>query len=39
MSVISDLSQAQAALAEQVNASVDEINHMSQDLVEFAKTH
>lgn len=39
MSVISDLSQAQAALAEQVNASVDEINNMSQDLVEFAKTH
>ena len=39
MTVISDLSQAQAALAEQVNASVDEINNMSQDLVEFAKTH
>jgi PAS domain S-box-containing protein len=39
MTLINDLSQSQAALAEQVNASVDEINHMSQDLVEFAKTH
>lgn len=39
MTVINDLSQSQAALAEQVNASVDEINHMSQDLVEFAKKH
>ncbi len=39
MTLINDLSQGQAALAEQVNASVDEINNMSQDLVEFAKTH
>ena len=39
MTLINDLSQSQAALAEQVNASVDEINNMSQDLVEFAKTH
>ena len=39
MTIINDLAQAQAALAEQVNASVDEINNMSQDLVEFAKTH
>ena len=38
MTLINDLSQSQAALAEQVNASVDEINNMSQDLVEFAKT-
>lgn len=34
---ISDLSQMQAALTEQMNASADEINNMSQDLVEFAK--
>lgn len=39
MTVINDLSQTQAALAEQVNASVDEINHMSQDLVGFAKSY
>ena len=39
MTLINDLSQSQAALAEQVNASVDEINNMSQDLVEFAKSH
>ena len=37
MTKISDLSQMQAALTEQMNASVDEINSMSQDLVEFAK--
>ena len=37
MGLINELSQSQAALAEQVNASVDEINHMSQDLVDFAK--
>lgn len=37
MSVINELSQTQAALAEQVNASVEEINQMSVDLVEFAK--
>lgn len=35
--IINDLAQMQAALAEQVNASVDEINKMSNDLVEFAK--
>ena len=37
MTKISDLSQMQAALTEQMNASADEINSMSQDLVEFAK--
>ncbi|OCS92911.1 methyl-accepting chemotaxis protein [Caryophanon latum] len=37
MSKISDLAQMQAALTEQMNASVDEINTMSQELVEFAK--
>ena len=34
---INDLAQMQAALTEQMNASADEINSMSQDLVEFAK--
>lgn len=37
MTKISDLAQMQAALTEQMNASADEINTMSQDLVEFAK--
>lgn len=37
MAVINDLAQMQAALSEQVNASVDEINKMSDDLVDFAK--
>lgn len=37
MTKISDLAQMQAALTEQMNASADEINGMSQDLVEFAK--
>lgn len=37
MDVISDLAQTQAALSEQVNASVEEINQMSLGLVEFAK--
>ena len=37
MSIINDLAQTQAALSEQVNASVDEINKMSVDLVDFAK--
>ncbi|MER2106233.1 MAG: PAS domain-containing protein [Solibacillus sp.] len=37
MAKISDLSQMQAALTEQMNASADEINTMSQDLVDFAK--
>ena len=39
MGIINDLAQTQASLAEQVNTSVDEINKMSVDLVEFAKTH
>ncbi|PLT34535.1 PAS domain-containing methyl-accepting chemotaxis protein [Bacillus sp. V5-8f] len=38
MNKISSLAQTQAALTEEVNASVDEINEMSQSLVEFAKT-
>jgi PAS domain S-box-containing protein len=37
MNVINDLAQTQAALTEQMNATADEINAMSQDLVEFAK--
>ena len=37
MDVISELAQTQAALSEQVNASVEEINQMSVGLVEFAK--
>jgi PAS domain S-box-containing protein len=37
MDVISDLAQTQAALSEQVNSSVEEINQMSVGLVEFAK--
>nr|WP_304598433.1 MULTISPECIES: PAS domain-containing protein [unclassified Lysinibacillus] len=37
MTKISDLAQTQAALTEQMNASADEINSMSQDLVDFAK--
>ena len=38
MTQLSDLVQMQAALTEQMNASADEINNMSQDLVEFAKS-
>lgn len=38
MTLLSDLAQMQAALTEQMNASADEINSMSQDLVVFAKT-
>ena len=37
MTIINDLAHTQAALSEQVNASVDKINKMSDDLVEFAK--
>lgn len=37
MTKINDLAQMQAALTEQMNASADEINTMSQDLVDFAK--
>lgn len=37
MDTVNDLAQTQAALSEEVNASVDEINKMSVDLVEFAK--
>ena len=37
MNVINDLAQTQAALTEQMNATADEINKMSQELVEFAK--
>lgn len=37
MDLVNELAQTQAALSEQVNASVDEINKMSVDLVEFAK--
>lgn len=39
MSTINDLSQTQAALTEEVNSSVEEINRMSLNLVEFAKTY
>nr|WP_010290016.1 PAS domain-containing protein [Kurthia massiliensis] len=39
MTILNDLAQAQAALAQQVNASVEEIDAMSNDLVDFAKTH
>ncbi|MBP1155337.1 MULTISPECIES: PAS domain-containing protein [unclassified Paenibacillus] len=35
---MSTLTQSQAALTEQVNASMDEINSMSQSLVDFAKS-
>jgi PAS domain S-box-containing protein len=35
---MSILTQSQAALTEQVNASMDEINNMSQSLVDFAKS-
>lgn len=38
MGKISNLAQTQAALTEEVNASVEEISKTSQDLVEFAKT-
>lgn len=38
MGKISSLAQNQAALTEEVNASMDEINEMAQSLVEFAKT-
>lgn len=37
MDVINELAQTQAALSEQVNASVEEISQMSVDLVHFAK--
>jgi len=37
MELVNELAQTQAALSEEVNASVDEINKMSVDLVEFAK--
>lgn len=37
MDFINDSAQIQAVLSEQVNASVDEINKMSVELVEFAK--
>ena len=37
MDVVNDLAQTQAALSQQVNAAVDEINKMSVELVEFAK--
>lgn len=37
MDVVNDLAQTQAALSEEVNASVDEIDRMSVALVEFAK--
>jgi len=37
MELVNELAQTQAALSEEVNASIDEINKMSQDLVEFAK--
>lgn len=37
MDFINELVQTQAALSEQVNTSVEEINQMSVDLVEFAK--
>lgn len=37
MNVINELVQTQAALTEQMNATADEINLMSQDIVEFAK--
>ncbi|WP_341323719.1 PAS domain-containing protein [Solibacillus sp. FSL H8-0523] len=37
MTKINDLAQTQAALTQQMNASAEEINAMSQDLVEFAK--
>lgn len=39
MAKISSLAQTQAALTEEVNASVEGINKMSQDLVDFAKNH
>ena len=35
---MSTLTQTQAALTEQVNSSMDEINKMSQSLVDFTKT-
>lgn len=38
MGNISNLAQTQAALTEEINATVDEINRMSKSLVEFAKT-
>ena len=37
MTKINELAQTQAALTEQMNASVEEINAMAQDLVNFAK--
>ncbi len=37
MAMVNDLAQTQAALSEEVNASVDEINKMSVAIVEFAK--
>lgn len=37
ISNMTTLTQSQAALTQQLNASMDEINHMSQSLTEFAK--
>lgn len=38
MDKLGDLTQNQAALTEEINASVDSINHMSRELVAFSKT-
>lgn len=38
MDTLGDLTQNQAALTEEINASVDTINHMSRELVAFSKT-
>lgn len=38
MQNINDLTQNQAALTQELNASIDEINEMSNSLVEFSKT-
>lgn len=38
MDTLGDLTQNQAALTEEINASVDTINHMSHELVAFSKT-
>lgn len=38
MDTVNELAQTQAALSEEVNSSVDEINTMSVDIVEFAKS-
>jgi len=37
MNIINDLAHTQASLTEQMNATADVINKMSQDLVDFAK--